>query len=249
MYESFDFTNDRLDIKLNAFKDKEGEIWFIGKEVAELFGYKNTKKAIIDHVDEEEKVKLKNEEIKKLFEGNKTLLTNYTNYTKIRELTLINESGFYCLAVKSKLPNAIKYRKWITKEVLPSLRKNNYYIDEQNVDNKQIEELKERIDKLEKYRAEMEKYADELEEENKTMEDDYNPNNYYTIREAKEAFGWDIDFSTELLRKVSAELNKKAIPVKGYYYGKPTTYNRYHYLVWWKCYPFTKPQEAREDEI
>ena len=44
MYESFDFTNDRLDIKLNAFKDKEGEIWFIGKEVAELFGYKNTKK-------------------------------------------------------------------------------------------------------------------------------------------------------------------------------------------------------------
>lgn len=69
MYEGFIFTDDRLGIKLNALKDEESKIWFIGKEVAELFGYKNTKKAIIDHVDEEEKVKLKNEEIKKIVCG------------------------------------------------------------------------------------------------------------------------------------------------------------------------------------
>lgn len=64
MYEGFIFTDDRLGIKLNALKDEKGEIWFIGKEVAELFGYKNTKKAIINHVDEEEKVKLKMKKLK-----------------------------------------------------------------------------------------------------------------------------------------------------------------------------------------
>lgn len=244
MYESFIFTDDRLGIKLNALKDEESKIWFIGKEVAELLEYADAKKAIQRHVKKENhKRKITNNDINSA--GYKTSPLKLNNFGAI----VIDEFGLYSLVMNSKMPKAEEFQEWVCGEVLPSLRKNNYYIDEENIDSKQIEELKERIDKLEKYRAEMEKYADELEEENKIMEDDYNPNNYYTIREAKEAFGWDINFSTELLRKVSAELNKKAIPIKGYYYGKPTTYNKYHYLVWWKCYPFTKPQEAREDEI
>lgn len=244
MYEGFIFTDDRLGIKLNALKDEESKIWFIGKEVAEVLGYARTDNAIRLHVKKENhKRRITNNDIK--FRPTKARGLKLNNNGAI----IIDEFGLYSLVMSSKMPKAEEFQEWVCGEVLPSLRKNNYYIDEENIDSQQIEELKERIDKLEKYRAEMEKYADELEEENKIMEDDYNSNNYYTIREAKEAFGWDINFSTELLRKVSAELNKKAIPVKGYYYGKPTTYNRYHYLVWWKCYPFTKPQEAREDEI
>lgn len=67
MYESFDFTNDRLDIKLNAFKDKEGEIWFIGKEVAEVLGIKDTRQALRNQVLEEDKLFLAGEDYKKLW--------------------------------------------------------------------------------------------------------------------------------------------------------------------------------------
>lgn len=204
--------------------------YFVANDVAEILGYTRPRKAILDHC----KGVLKQDV---LINGG------------CQKISIIPLPDVFRLTTKSKLPEAQKFEVWVMEEVLPKLMNNNYYVDEENIDSKQIEELKERIDKLEKYRAEMEKYADELEEENKTMKDDYNLNNYYTIREAKEAFGWDIDFSTELLGKVSAELNKKAIPVKGYYYGKPTTYNRYHYLVWWKCYPFTKPQEVKGDAI
>lgn len=67
MYESFDFTNDRLDIKLNAFKDKEGEIWFIDKEVAEVLGIKDTRQALRNQVLEEDKLFLAGEEYKNLW--------------------------------------------------------------------------------------------------------------------------------------------------------------------------------------
>lgn len=73
-----------------------------------------------------------------------------------RGLTIIDECEFYKFVLQSEMPKADAFADWVCGEVLPLLRKNNYYIDEQNVDNKQIEELKERIDKLEKYRAEME---------------------------------------------------------------------------------------------
>lgn len=65
MHESFDFTNDRLGIKLNAFKDKEGEIWFIGKEVAEVLGIKDTRQALRNQVLEEDKLFLAGEDYKK----------------------------------------------------------------------------------------------------------------------------------------------------------------------------------------
>ena len=219
MYSSFIFTEDRLEIKLNALKDEKGIIWFIGKEVAEIFGYKNTRKAIIDHVDEEERIKLKNEEAKKLFESNKTLRTNYINYTKIRELTLINESGFYCLAVKSKLPNAIKYRKWVTKEVLPSLRKNNYYIDKDNINSIQQEKLQKELDSL---RKEKDVYIKD--------------SNFYSIRDIKELLGGSMEIDTDRLKEMSCKLGLSIKQEKGYFNSKPICYNRYHFLVWARTY-------------
>lgn len=95
---------------------KNDEVWFIGKDVAEALKYSNTNKAIKDHVDEEDK---------QFFRGNETLgLKSTNNYGAI----FINESGLFSLALSSKLPKAKKFKRWITKEVIPSIRKHGGYL-------------------------------------------------------------------------------------------------------------------------
>ena len=87
----------------------DNEPWFVGKDVAVILGYSNPQKALRDHVDEEDK----------------TLNDSFTvNGTKG---ILINESGLYSLILSSKLPNAKKFKHWVTSEVLPSLRKTGSY--------------------------------------------------------------------------------------------------------------------------
>lgn len=81
------------------------EPYFVGKDVASVLGYSNTPKAIRDHVDEEDKTQ------------NESFTVNGT------ALMLINESGLYSLILKSKLPNARKFKRWVTSEVLPTIRK------------------------------------------------------------------------------------------------------------------------------
>ena len=137
MYESFDFTNDRLDIKLNAFKDKEGEIWFIGKEVAEVLGIKDTRQALRNQVLEEDKLFLAGEEYKKFVGG----IQHPPQNNKVRNITLITESGLYDLVLSSKKKEAKDFRRWVTKEVLPSIRKNGYYIDNNNITQEQLDKL------------------------------------------------------------------------------------------------------------
>lgn len=95
---------------------KNDEVWFIGKDVAEALKYSNTNKAIKDHVDEEDK---------QFFRGNETLgLKSTNNYGAI----FINESGLFSLALSSKLPKAKEFKRWITKEVIPSIRKHGGYL-------------------------------------------------------------------------------------------------------------------------
>ena len=91
----------------------ENEPYFVGKDVAEILGYTNTRKALIDHVDEEDKT------------SNETLRVNGTN------LTLINESGLYSLILKSKLPQAKQFKRWVTNEVLPTIRKHGAYMTDE----------------------------------------------------------------------------------------------------------------------
>lgn len=92
------------------------EPWFVGKDVAEVLGYSNPQKAIRDHVDEEDK----------------TLNDSFTvNGTKG---VLINESGLYSLILSSKLPSAKRFKKFVTSEVLPSLRKHGMYATEETID-------------------------------------------------------------------------------------------------------------------
>lgn len=87
------------------------EPWFVGKDVADILGYQNSSRDINRHVDEEDR-------------------QNYQNGTSEinnRGMTIINESGLYSLVLSSKLPNAKKFKHWVTSEVLPQIRKTGSY--------------------------------------------------------------------------------------------------------------------------
>lgn len=99
--------------------DIDGEPWFVGKNVAMILGYSNTKDAISSHVDDEDKQILQKSE-------------NTTFEIPNRGMTIINESGLYSLILSSKLPTAKAFKKWVTSEVLPSIRKNGGYINGQS---------------------------------------------------------------------------------------------------------------------
>ena len=100
----------------------DGEVWFVGKDVATILEYTNPSKALADHVDEEDK--LNNESLSSLGQ---------------RGGWLINESGLYSLIFASKMTNAKKFKHWVTSEVLPSIRKNGGYIaNQENLTPEQI---------------------------------------------------------------------------------------------------------------
>ena len=88
-----------------------GEPWFVGKDVAEILAYNEPHKAITRHVDEEDRTK-------------HPILSN----GGMQESWLINESGLYSLILSSKLPTAKEFKRWVTSEVLPSIRKHGAYM-------------------------------------------------------------------------------------------------------------------------
>ena len=88
----------------------DGEPWLVGKDVAQALGYKNPQEAIRTHVDPEDK-------------GVSEILTPGGK----QSVPIINESGLYSLVLSSKLPGAKKFRRWVTSEVLPSIRKKGSY--------------------------------------------------------------------------------------------------------------------------
>lgn len=87
------------------------EPWFVGKDVAEALGYSKARNAIATHIDSEDK---KDAPIQGTLGG-------------VQEMTVINESGLYSLVLSSKLPSAKKFKRWVTSEVLPALRKTGQY--------------------------------------------------------------------------------------------------------------------------
>lgn len=94
----------------------DGEPWFVGKDVAEALGYSNTKKAILDHVDADDKTLIQRSQ-------------NVTFEIPNRGMTIINESGLYSLILSSKLESAKVFKHWVTSEVLPTIRKTGGYIN------------------------------------------------------------------------------------------------------------------------
>lgn len=91
--------------------EQDGEPWMVGKDVAQALGYADTFGALKKHVDEEDKQNCR-----------------FGSFESNRGLTIINESGLYSLVLSSKLPGAKRFRRWVTGEVLPSIRKDGGYI-------------------------------------------------------------------------------------------------------------------------
>lgn len=108
----------------------DNEPWFVGKDVATALGYKNTKDAIISHIDKEDRHIIQRSEIATI-ENHIPKEVFPVNFVSAeipsRGLTAINESGVYALIFGSKLPNAKKFKHWVTSEVLPSIRKTGGY--------------------------------------------------------------------------------------------------------------------------
>ena len=94
----------------------DGEGWLVGKDVAEILGYKNLSDSLSKHVDEEDKLQIAKHDLQ--------------NYDDIgtKGAIVINESGLYSLVLRSKLPQAKKFRRWVTSEVLPQIRQTGGYI-------------------------------------------------------------------------------------------------------------------------
>ena len=91
-----------------------GEPWLVGKDIAAALGYSNPRKALDDHVDSEDKA-----------QGDGVTIRD--SMGREQHPTLINESGLYSLVLSSKLPGAKKFKRWVTSEVLPSIRKTGGY--------------------------------------------------------------------------------------------------------------------------
>ena len=102
--------------------DIEGQPYFVGKDVADVLGYSNTRKAIIDHVDEEDK------------RVSRIVTPSNGGYS---DMTVINESGVYSLIFSSKLPTAKQFKHWVTSEVLPTIRKHGMYLTDKVSDTYQ----------------------------------------------------------------------------------------------------------------
>lgn len=96
--------------QIRTITDNDG-IYFVGKDVAEILGYANPRKALIDHVDLEDKG-----------------VTKCDTPGGVQDLTTINESGLYSLVLSSKLPSAKRFKRWVTSEVLPALRRQGGYM-------------------------------------------------------------------------------------------------------------------------
>ena len=111
------FDNELLNCQIGIFINNDSEIYFRGKDVARFLGYSDTVSAIRDHIDDEDKNKL--DEL--WAENNSALTSNEKNSI------YINESGLYSLILRSNKEEAKYFKKWITSEILPSIRKTGQY--------------------------------------------------------------------------------------------------------------------------
>lgn len=103
------FINKELELEVRVV-EINGEGWLVGKDVADILGYQNGSRDIVRHVDEEDRLK-------------ERIVLSGQN----REVILINESGFYSLILRSEMPKAKQFKRWVTAEVLPQIRKTGGY--------------------------------------------------------------------------------------------------------------------------
>lgn len=172
----------------------EGEPWFIGKDVAMILGYERPTKAIQDRVDIEDKDEVPIRD----------------SIGRKQKTPIINESGLYSLILSSKLPNAKKFKRWVTSEVLPDIRKNGMYATDTTIDA-MLNNPDLMISLLTKYKEEKEERK-RLEEEKEKIQKEkenliHSPKTYTSTEIAKE-----LGFSSA--RKFNQVLHEKGIIYK-----------------------------------
>ncbi|OZG48876.1 BRO family protein [Pseudoscardovia suis] len=111
--------DDGKPMPVRVVTDEDGEPWFVAKDVCAILGYSNPRKAVIDHVDDEDKT-----------DG----VTIRDSIGRQQNPIVINESGLYGLVLSSKLPKAHDFKHWVTSDVLPSIRKTGMYATPQTMD-------------------------------------------------------------------------------------------------------------------
>ena len=188
-----------------------GEPWLVGKDIAVALGYSNTRDALERHVDAEDKNTVVNPDGNR---GNPNM-------------TIINESGLYSLVLSSKLSGAKKFKRWVTSEVLPSIRKHGTYMTSDTIDKminspefgiKLLTALKDEQDKRKSLEAELDRSKE-----------------WYSIKRvahmngvSHKAFDW---------RKLKIESQRQGYGVKKIFDANYGAINVYHMNVWEKVYP------------
>lgn len=189
--------------------------WFVGKDVAEMLGYAKPLNAIETHVEQDDSLK----------QG----LTDALG--RIQNTTLINESGLYSLVLSSKLPTAKQFKRWVTNEVLPSVRKHGAYMTAETI-TKSLQDPKNLIALLETLKAEQEKTAAltqancELATANKAM--------------AKELSTWEKNSILTALIRMYAQFRYKS------QYG--IAYDKFYKELAYKCHINLKSRQSRDNK-
>ena len=176
----------------------DGEVMFVGKDVAEILGYKDTSDAMRRHVDDEDK-----------------LTRCFTDSGQSREMYVINESGLYSLILSSKMPNAKKFKRWVTAEVLPAIRKHGVYAVDEVLQNPDV--LIQALTELKKEREEKEKLKETVAVQNQQIAEMTPKAGYYDVvlnckdvistTEIAKDYGWSA-------KKMNAYLHEKKIQFK-----------------------------------
>ena len=170
----------------------DGEPYFVGKDVAEILGYSNPQKAIRDHVDEEDRT------VNESFTVNGTMGM------------LINESGLYSLILRSQLPSAKRFKRWVTSEVLPAIRKTGKYAIEKP---KSVAEMcllnAQALVDQERRLASIDTEISEIKAQMQTR-----PTGWYTVAGYASVLGMNLDIKTAgslgiKASKLSRKLGKK----------------------------------------
>lgn len=109
--------------EIRGMYDENGQVLFVGKDIAKALGYSNPRKAIREHVDQEDRVTLGEQNVP----HNPTEGERFVPLGLKRNTVIINESGLYSLILSSKLPQAKQFKRWVTSEVLPAIRRTGAY--------------------------------------------------------------------------------------------------------------------------
>ncbi len=198
--------------------------YFVGKDVAEVLGYSDTFGALKKHVDDEDKQNCQNDS----FESN-------------RGLTVINESGLYSLILSSKLPKAKEFKRWVTSEVLPTIRKHGVYAVDEVLENpdmlisalQALKEEKEKAKRLTETLAVQEQQIAELQPKASYYDVVLNCKDLVSVTEIAKDYGKSAKWLNEKLHELGIQFKQggkiwllyQKYAEKGYTSTKTQTYN------------------------